>query len=117
MQYHLVIYFEISATIPPMTTHHTDEKKPARCGLAEDEFWVQMDGLAARARAGDAIAALALSSRALRMAALCIQAPNDSDRSWSQQLQRCTHMFGHHIRMRDYGDKVVCTSCYQVVGD
>lgn len=80
-----------------MATHHTDEKKPTLSGLAEDEFWAQMDGLSARARAGDAIAALALSSRALRMVTLCIQPPNDANGalnqnlSWARNIYRCPH--------------------------
>ena len=73
---------------PPMTTHHTDEKKPALGGLAEDEFWAQMDGLAARARAGDALAALDLSSRVLRMAALCIQSPNNANGAFNHKFPR-----------------------------
>ena len=93
---------------PLMTTHHTDEKKPALGGLAEDEFWAQMDGLAARARAGDAIAALALSSRALRMAALCTQPAHNPDRAFNQKLpkpglQPCPHGDGRFCHCEGIG--------------
>ena len=100
-----------------MTTHHTDEKKPALGGLVEDEFWAQMESLAAKARQGDAAAAFALSQRVLRMSALSLKAANNSDGAGGQQLHGCTHGFGHHIRLPEYGGKVVCTACYQIVGD
>lgn len=99
-----------------MTTHHADEKKPARGGLVEAEFWAQMESIAANARRGDATAALALSQRVLRMSGLVLQSANNADGGGGQYFHQCRHLT-HQIRMPQYGNKVVCTACFQIVRD
>lgn len=95
-------------TILLMTTQHTDEKKPARGGLVEAEFWAQMESLAANARRGDAAAALALSQRVLRMSGLVLQSANNADGAFNHQLpkpglQPCPHGDGRFCHCAGLG--------------
>lgn len=99
-----------------MTTHRTDEKKPASGGLVEAEFWAQMESLAANAMRGDAAAALALSQRVLRMSGLVLQSANNADGGGGQHFHQCRHLT-HQFRMPQYGNKVVCAACFEIVRD
>ncbi|KGH27042.1 hypothetical protein P353_19835 [Comamonas testosteroni] len=93
-----------------MTTHHTDEKKPALGGLVEDAFWKEARALQLRADRGELNAALELYGLTLKF----IKTRHNSDGAAEQDLRRgCNHAFGHHIRNKI--GLLICTACLGVI--
>ena len=92
-----------------MTTHHADEKKPARGGL-EAEFWREAKLLQLRVDRGELSAAVELYALTLKF----IKTRDNSDGAANQDLRHgCSHAFGHHIR-NEMG-LLICTACFGVI--